>query len=490
MHPLVSLGIDDPETVALAPNIASSRLIRLSDIGAFWLFIGILAWAPFPLGSNRPWSWSVLMLLVALAWTLWALSVWALSLCSNAEALRQLSWRLSPAIGLALLALLWGLVQIVPLVPASWAHPIWALSADALGHPLTGTISLNPWESGTALMKLGACAMMFWLSAVLTQRAERALMLLNALIAIGAFYAAYALVLGSLGTGQFQLFYGGPSPGGLSGPFVSRNNFATLMGLAALCSAVRLVSLSSNIVIDRGLRPLLLTGLQYLFGNGVLPAVALTLSFSMVVASGSRAGFLATLVGMIVLLLLASAIARRRLTSYWGFAGIFLIIELGFALFLLNGATLQERFVNLLDDNAVDQGRLIFWAAAWRMIGASPWLGLGLGTFENAYPLYADSVIPLIVDKTHNDYLELAAGWGLPATGLWLAALLWLTALCVFGVFHRRRNQGYPLLAVGATALVGCHSLFDFSLQIPAIALFYAAILGLGVAQSFSTRSS
>jgi hypothetical protein len=43
------------------------------------------------------------------------------------------------------------------------------------------------------------------------------------------------------------------------------------------------------------------------------------------------------------------------------------------------------------------------------------------------------------------------------------------------------------MLALSATALVGVQSAFDFSLQIPAVALTYAAILGLGVAQASPT---
>ena len=54
----------------------------------------------------------------------------------------------------------------------------------------------------------------------------------------------------------------------------------------------------------------------------------------------------------------------------------------------------------------------------------------------------------------------------------------------------RRRNRIYPVAALGATAVIAFHSAFDFSLQIPAIALTYAVILGLGVSQSFATRES
>jgi hypothetical protein len=77
----------------------------------------------------------------------------------------------------------------------------------------------------------------------------------------------------------------------------------------------------------------------------------------------------------------------------------------------------------------------------------------------------------------------------LPAACAWWAAIAWLNLICLRGVFTRRRNRAYPLLALGATVMIGVQSLFDFNLQIPAIALTYAAILGLGVAQAFSTRT-
>jgi hypothetical protein len=54
----------------------------------------------------------------------------------------------------------------------------------------------------------------------------------------------------------------------------------------------------------------------------------------------------------------------------------------------------------------------------------------------------------------------------------------------VRGVLVRRKNHVFPLFAASATVLVAFHSLVDFSLQIPAVALTYAVVLGMGVAQS------
>ena len=75
-----------------------------------------------------------------------------------------------------------------------------------------------------------------------------------------------------------------------------------------------------------------------------------------------------------------------------------------------------------------------------------------------------------------------------PAAIAWWTSLGLLTAMCVRGVFVRNRDRMFALAGLGATALVGVHSMFDFSLQIPAVALFYSVILGLGVAQSLPSH--
>ena len=90
---------------------------------------------------------------------------------------------------------------------------------------------------------------------------------------------------------------------------------------------------------------------------------------------------------------------------------------------------------------------------------------------------------PLRVDRAHNTYLEHAAELGLLATAaLYLEPVL-LFAYCVRGVFARRKDQVFPLVAACATVLVAVHALVYFGLQIPAVAVTYAAILGTGVAQ-------
>jgi O-antigen ligase len=262
------------------------------------------------------------------------------------------------------------------------------------------------------------------------------------------------------------------------------------MGLGALIAAVRLFDLGGRtLIVGRGLREFTVSAIYFVFGIGALPASAFLLTFGMMIASGSRAGFMASLVGIAALMAFGAAIAGQRLSRRWALAGVATLGAVMLMLFMITGDNLSARFDALVEAGKFDQTRLLLWQSAMRMIADSPLLGLGLGTFEPSYPLYADRVLPFVMDKVHNDYLEFAAGLGLPAAAAWWAAIVWLVGMCVRGIFVRRRHRHYSLLAIGATALVGFHSLFDFSLQIPAIALTYAVILGLGVAQAAPTRN-
>ncbi len=459
----------------------SRALARGLDSAAFWLFVAVLAWAPFPLGSNRPWSWSLLSLLVMLCWFLWCAGAWSKpALAAPARAIRI------PLV-LGALALVWGVVQMLPVVPASWTHPVWDMAGSVLGTHPAGTISLDPWRTGTEVMKLATYGMALLLVREFASRAERAHVLLSAFIFISAIYAAYALVIASFGFVQFNLFYAVPAFNhDVSGPFVNHNNYATYAGLGALAAGVRLVE-KAGVVTGRGFRTFALTLVQYLFGRGAPYLVAAGLTVSTLIATGSRGGNAGFVAGALCILLLSIVLGIRRSRALWTTSVAFAMLA-GFAiLFSINGDFLVGHFDDLAGG---DRTRAMLWDAALRMIRDSPLLGLGLGSYQSAYPMYSDVIMRFVMDKAHNDYLELAAGWGLPAAIAWLSAMGWFVWLCARGVLTRRRHRAYPMLAVGASALVGVHSIFDFSLQMPAIALTYACLLGLGLAQAFSTRET
>jgi hypothetical protein len=64
-----------------------------------------------------------------------------------------------------------------------------------------------------------------------------------------------------------------------------------------------------------------------------------------------------------------------------------------------------------------------------------------------------------------------------------------LVLKCIRGTARRTQNSTVPAVATAVACLVGVHALVDFSLQIQAVTLTFAAVLGAGVAQSESSRT-
>ena len=468
----------------LTPGIAFKARQWLQNAG-FVLFLLTLAWAPFPLGSNRPWAWALLSLLIATSWLLWCAGQSSLTLA------QELLHRLKLPLLLGLLCLLWAFIQALPLVPLPLANWVWRGAGNQLGN-WTGAVSIAPWRTLTEAMKLTSYGLAFILVVMFSSQGPRARFLFNALIVICGSYAAYSLVLAALGMPQLELFYAGHRHSkALAAPFVNRNSFATYAALGALCAGARLVEgARKNIIAWSGPRAYTMTLIQYLFGRGSVWLSCSLLCVGALLGTASRAGNGAFVVGALVAAFLARTLnagdtGKRR--ARW--IGLGLVASF-IALVLMDGGQLADRLNDFSTASLRAGARLQLWTAALAMIRHRPFGGFGLGSFVQAFPIYDVRMMPFIMNKAHNDYLELAAGWGLPAAMLWWTALGLLLWRCLRGVYERRRRRLYPLVAVAASAAVGAHAIFDFSLQMPAIALTYATILGIGVAQAFPTRGA
>jgi O-antigen ligase len=457
-------------------------LFRTIAVGAFVL---MMAWVPFPLGSAVSWGAGLFEMLVAACWVLWILANLA-EPGSMVPAPRHL---LIP-LGLWLVVLLWAFAQILP-APASLANPLWAMASDVMKTPLRSSISLNPWRTDGEIVKLASYMACCWLAWSMARTRSFAMLLFVSLITISVAYAVYGFGLAMAGTSQAQIIYHLTLPRApLSGPFMLHNSFATYAGLGFLAAVSLFFSLGvSSMVRDQGARRFLFSMGHYMMGRAFFLFLAALILFSAVVGSNSRGGVLAMLGATLVMSAIAM-ILSRRVSNLWVAAVVLTPLFLLLLLISVQNAELQQRFTEVLDAGTTDGVRLALWQAALRMIQTVPWQGLGLGTFQDAYPLYANQVLPFVLDKAHCDYLELAAGLGLPAAILCWLAMVWLTAVCLLGAFRRRRDRFFALTAVSAVVLVAIHSAVDFSLQLPAVALSFCTLLGIGIAQSRRTKSA
>ena len=92
-----------------------------------------------------------------------------------------------------------------------------------------------------------------------------------------------------------------------------------------------------------------------------------------------------------------------------------------------------------------------------------------------------------VYDRAHSTPLELAADLGLPLAGLIVLAWLIVLGVLIWGVRTRRRELIVPVGALAVAILGLAHSAIDFSLQIPGYAIVVFALVGAGLAQSFSS---
>lgn len=441
--------------------------------------MALIAAMPLPFGSARPWAWSLAAVSVAcllLGHAAWlAFSPWA--------RLRMPARRFAVPVLLASLALLWAAAQTLPL-DGALADPVWARAGDALGLRLAGRVTSDVFATATAAMRLLAYFGIFALVAEIGRSPRRAEQALLVFVVATAAYALYGMLQFFLAPDRLLWFERWAYAGDLTSTFVNRNSCATFMGLGLLCSVTLLArqieEATAYSVTARGLAADLL---HMATGKAWLPIIGAIACLGAALLTHSRGGLLSLGVGLMVLL--AALLARRGQRRRGRWIAVGLAVASALLIVNLGGEITLERFGEreLTGEKRPDVFRLTYAGIVER-----PLTGHGLGTFENAFRAYGDGSLEMNWDRAHNDYLEAAFELGLPAALLLLASIAYVALQCALGIRRRRRDAHYPALATAATALVGAHSLVDFSLQMPAIAALYAALLGLGYGQSWSVR--
>ena len=433
--------------------------------------------APLPLGSNREWSWTLCAFLVAVITLGWVIQSFAYP--------RQISVSLKPVFVILFLSVCaWGWLQTVPWVPAHWQHPLWNMSAEVLGGSLPGSISLSGEDSFIGVMRLLCYGLVFFLAFQYGRNRSRALATFKWLALAGFANAIYGLIIfwGEFGT-LFWFFNEG-FKGDLRGTFVNRNSFATYVGLSLLCA----FAVFNQKVAGRKNSPTSTPlGRELRIERFILqvwqPLTGILLMTTALILTHSRGGFFSTLAGGLVLLYLLNR--RQRSHSAKAKAALGGAVLVAVIAFVLTSEVLIQRIDHLtIDGNA----RIKVYGLTAEAIEDNPVLGFGYGTFSDSFRLYRDDTLEAHYDKTHNTYLENIFELGWPAAVVLFLCVAWMTLLCVSGSWNRGRDWVYPATGVAATVLVAIHSFFDFSLQMPGIAINYACILGVACAQSFSSR--
>lgn len=399
---------------------------KLFSLLSFLVLAFVLVFAPLAKGGNTVWAREIIIIAVMLACLLQA---WVTR--ERKPGLWWLPWfTLTVFIALQLSGLFGGraFYTAMPLqTVAYWAifSAYWALAW------LVSSLSLQNIR---------------WLATVLVL-----LVCLQAMYGLVAFLGGQETILG-LWEKEYYLQ-------DVTGTFVNRNHFA---GYLALLWGI---------------------GLSYFFAYenkaGVRPAVVLRVGLAVLyslvliialLGSHSRLGMIAGLLSFGSWIYFY--VSRGQADSKWGkpvLIGLVLVLLFGMVWFGMGKLIL--RFAHLSLDE-----RYFVWGALLDLPVGSWLFGIGAGGFEDFFrtitpiSIQGDSVFR----EAHNDWLEFALDFGLIGAGCIVAAFIfWFTKL---------RPSRWSLIQYGALSgilAIAIHSLGDFNLQIPGVAVTFWVAVGI-----------
>ncbi len=446
---------------------------------AFYALVIVVAWSPLPFGSYRPWSWSVLATVVAVLLLIWGVGA-AMSVAKTSVSFARI-W---PASVLFLAAALWPIMQIATVAPDAWHHPVWQEASDILGLPNAPLVSVNAFDSGTAALRLLAYGGVFWLALQFGRDRDRAKEAIYAIVGVSFAYAAYGLIVDLFDLRTILWYDKWAYETDLTSTFVNRNSYATYAGIGLICTVGLFAkNMLRELDMDRQRRKTALTFVEFVTGKGRYLLIAVLVMATALFLTESRAGVASTVGGLIALAIAIVLTRRIRARHLLLVSGICLVV------LLVIFETTGSGFVDRIADKGIQlENRSGVYKITQRAIDDSPFLGTGYGSFPDIFTIYRDGSVVGYWYKAHNTYLENALELGVPAASAIVVAVGLMGIACAVGVRQRQRDTIYPCLGAAVTVQVGIHSLVDFSLQIPAVAVTYAFVLGIGCAQSWSSQ--
>lgn len=447
----------------------------------FWPLLLLVLLAPLPFGSVAPWAWSLLGLSVGLLLATWAVVTYLQS-APPPVPLGKI-WLVAVLFGAAAI---WVLVQISVLTPAGSHHPLWADTAHLLGRDLAGSIAVDPYQAGSALLRLLTYGGIFWLSLQACRDRRLAEIALYALAIVGFLYAAYGLIVEFSGVPMVLWYDKLHYRENLTSTFINRNSYATYAGIGLLCVTALLarrvlrIAAMGHLTIEK-LRILL----RDLAERDWLLIILWGVIATALILTESRGGFVSTCVGILAFIIITGFSTGISVRARVGLVAV--LLAAGAVFYSVSGDTLSQRLSGTSAESS--QWRAELYSLTADALADASVVGMGYGSFEEIFHLYRGDEFEFHIRsvRAHNTYLENAMELGVPAAGALFLSIGILAVICALGVGRRHRGTIYPAVGFAATVLVAAHSLVDFSLQIPAVAVTYAMLMGLACAQSWSS---
>jgi len=226
------------------------------------------------------------------------------------------------------------------------------------------------------------------------------------------------------------------------GPFPNRNHTACFLAMSAVlgCGVI------SNAF--RHKKHLLLAA----------AIVCEMLAVIAVLASQSRGGLIAGIIGLLVFLSLSIRKVNGRKALAVGVA----VLLLTASTVLVFGGQVLQRFHSESEGGVSNHLRMMIWENALAMWRDAPLFGFGFGSFPQVFPLYQD--LPLesqIVLHPESSWVLSLVEFGAVPVALMAAALIWFLTQHLRGDWRKARGFSLRASALAAATVLAVHSLWD-----------------------------
>lgn len=323
----------------------------------------------------------------------------------------------------------------------------------------TVPFAVAPYEAVLRLLMLGSGLAAYWTLAGLAGRGARWKWLVAFVLIVAAFDAVYAGLQHLQGSRMMLGVERHPSYlMRMAGTYNCPNHFANLLAMAMAFGLAVVFAPETGWTLK------------------VVAVYALGMMAWPLVLSQSRSGFAAAIAGCAVTALLT---AWRR-GAKQAVVALFALPLLAVAVVGIVWARAPDLRGRLERSSTDLQGRIMIWKGTVRMIQAAPVLGHGGGSFRLLDSRYVELPPNVAAVHAHNDYLHVAAEYGILGGALGLLVAVTILA-SLLRLQRRTRKDMHAVLAagvVGAMAAAMIQALVDFNLHIYGNSMALVLLLG------------
>ncbi len=421
------------------------------DAVIFALLCLILIWSPIPLGSNRPWAWSLLEIMIGVTYLLHL----AHSFRANGPALWQ-GWSWPVMLPVALLQLYLGL-QLSGLLPG-------ITTADA---------------KQTEIMLIKGVFFLLWLHLLHTylHNNQRLKMLVLMVVLAGFMQAFYGSVLNLADLSQSPLFNLNEN-GRARGSFGYQNHFANYLSMCLALAIGLLLSQLSSQKTQWQFKLILRDTVSSLLSSKLMLRLAIVVMVIGLVLSRSRMGNAAFFAALGLIACYSLFFYKRPPALLKPLIISVLLLDMLIIGSMFGLEKLQQRYQETSFASEARDNVVIDSLPLLQQHGLT---GTGGGTFYTVFPAVQPAPYSGFYDHAHNEYLQFAIEVGLPVTAMLGLMLLWCLwqNLQVMRVSDDKLHRGLAFGAAMAIVHMLIHNSVDFNLQAPATALLFLTILAL-----------